>query len=39
MSTFWVLKIGELEFSMVVEFHELKFYGKILKIFYGTRVL
>jgi len=31
--TFWVLEFGELVF------HELKFYLKILKFFYGTRVL
>ena len=37
-TTFWVFEFGKLEFSMVLEFHELKFYGKILKNFDGTRV-
>ena len=31
-TTFWVFEFGKLEFSMVLEFHELKFYGKILKV-------
>ena len=31
-TSFWIFKFGELEF------HELEFYGRILKIFYGTRV-
>ena len=32
-TTFWVLQFDEIEFSMVLEFHELEYHEKILKIF------